>query len=271
MERPSALPVARAAFSAIRRVPARLLLCYHWQARAGGRRTIIAREQGNTMQITLKAEDGHAFGAYEAKPAGKARGGIVLIQEIFGVNAHIRSVSDRYAADGYHVIAPAIFDRAEPGVELGYSKPDVDRGVALRRDISLDDMLLDIAACVAALKASGKVAIIGYCLGGSLAWLAAARLPGLSAAVGYYGGMIAGSLGDKPAVPVMLHFGKEDGGIPAADVEKIKAASDPAKVQVFLYAGAGHAFNRDGTPVYHAEAAKLALERTQAFLAKHVG
>jgi carboxymethylenebutenolidase len=223
------------------------------------------------MQITLKAKDGHAFGAYEAKPAGKARGGIVLIQEIFGVNAHIRSVADRYAADGYHVIAPAIFDRAERGVELGYDKANVDRGIALRREISLDDMLLDIAACIDALKGSGKVAIIGYCLGGSLAWLAAVKLPGLAAAIGYYGGMIAGNLGEMPKVPVMLHFGEKDGGIPVADVEKIKAASDPAKVQVFLYEGAGHAFNRDGTPVYHADAAKLALERTRDFLATHVG
>ena len=222
-------------------------------------------------KITLTASDGHQFLAHEAKPSGKPRGGLVVIQEIFGVNAHIRRVADGYAADGYHVIAPAIFDRAEPGVDIGYEKADVDRGVALRQKIKTEDTLLDIAATQAALAGSGKVAIVGYCWGGSLAWFAATGLPGLAATVGYYGGMIAANLGALPRCPVMLHFGENDQGIPAADVAKIKAAVDPAKVQGFLYAGAGHAFNRDGNQAFHAESAKLARERTLAFLRKHVG
>ena len=214
-------------------------------------------------KITLTASDGHQFLAHEAKPSGKPRGGLVVIQEIFGVNAHIRRVADGYAADGYHVIAPAIFDRAERGVDIGYEKADVDRGVALRQKIKTEDTLLDIAATQAALAGSGKVAIVGYCWGGSLAWFAAT--------VGYYGGMIAANLGALPRCPVMLHFGENDQGIPAADVAKIKAAVDPAKVQVFLYPGAGHAFNRDGNQAYHAASAKLARERTLTFLRKHVG
>jgi carboxymethylenebutenolidase len=221
--------------------------------------------------ITLKASDGHSFAAYEAKPAGKARGGLVVVQEIFGVNAHIRRVADGYAKDGFHVIAPAIFDRAERGVDIGYEKADVDRGVALRHKISLDDMILDLAASVAALKGAGKIAIVGYCLGGSLAWLAAARIPGLAATVGYYGGMVASHLGEKPRCPVMLHFGELDGGIPMTDVEKIRAAVDPKQVQVFTYAGAGHAFNRDGNHAHHEPSARLARERTVKFLAEHMG
>jgi carboxymethylenebutenolidase len=232
-----------------------------------------SRGENHTMgeTITLTAGDGHKFSAYEERPSGTVRGGLVVVQEIFGVNAHIRRVAGGYAADGYHVIAPGIFDRAEPGIELGYSKPEVDRGVELRKKISTDAMLRDITASLAALGPSGKVGIVGYCLGGSLAWLSALRLPGLTAAVGYYGGTVAANLGEKPRCPVMLHFGEDDGGIPLSDVAKIRAATDPATVKIFTYAGAGHAFNRDGTPVYHGDSAKLARERTLAFLREHVG
>ncbi len=221
--------------------------------------------------IALKAGDGHTFAAYEKKPAGKPRGGLVVVQEIFGVNAHVRRVADGFAADGYHVVAPAIFDRAERDVDLGYDKADVDRGIALRQKITLDEMLLDIAAARDALAPSGKVAIVGYCLGGSLAWLAASRLPGLSAAIGYYGGMIAKHLDESPRCPVMLHFGEEDGGIPMSDVKAIRAAVDPDIVEVFTYAGAGHAFNRDGSANWREPAAKLARRRTLEFLRAHGG
>jgi len=221
--------------------------------------------------ITLTAGDGHKFTAYEERPSSAGRGALIVVQEIFGVNAHIRRVAGGFAADGYHVIAPGIFDRAEPGIELGYSKPEMERGVELRKKISTDAMLRDIAASLGALAGSGKVGIVGYCLGGSLAWLSALRLPGLAAAVGYYGGTIAANLGEKPRCPVMLHFGQEDGGIPMSDIDKIRAATDPAKVQIFTYPGAGHAFNRDGTPVYHGESAKLARERTLTFLRQHIG
>ena len=164
--------------------------------------------------ITLTAGDGHKFSAYEERPVGAVRGGLVVVQEIFGVNAHIRRVAGGYAADGYHVIAPGIFDRAEAGIELGYSKPEMERGVELRKQIPLDAMLRDIAASLAALARSGKVGVVGYCLGGSLAWLSALRLPGLAAAIGYYGSMVAANLAEAPRCPVMLHFGEDDHGIP---------------------------------------------------------
>jgi len=224
---------------------------------------------GETIRLT--AGDGHEFSAYEAQPAGAVRGGLIVVQEIFGVNAHIRRVAGGYAADGYRVIAPGIFDRVEPGIELGYSKPETERGVELRKRIPIDAMLRDIAASLAALAPSGKVGIVGYCLGGSLAWLSALRLPGLAVAVGYYGGMVAANLAEAPRCPVMLHFGEDDHGIPMSDVDKIRAATDPAKVQIFTYRGAGHAFNRDGTPVYHGDGATLAGERTLAFLRQHIG
>jgi len=223
-------------------------------------------------EIRLSAADGHSFAAYQkTQSSGEVRGGLVVVQEIFGVNAHIRRVADGFADDGYEVIAPAIFDRAERGVDLGYEAADRDKGIALRKAIPNEHMLADIAACVAALKPAGKVGIVGYCLGGSLAWLAAARVTGLAAAVGYYGGAIASELNAKPRCPVMLHFGEEDTGIPMSDVAKIKAAADPALVQVFTYKGAGHAFNRDGSAAWHGEAARVARERTIAFLREHVG
>lgn len=224
---------------------------------------------GNWIRLT--ASDGFTLEAYEAKPAGKPRGGVVLIQEIFGVNAHIRKVADDYAKEGYHVISPAIFDRAEPHVDLDYEKPSVDKGIALRARIPLEKTLLDVSASIDALKSDGKVAIVGYCYGGSLAWLGATRLPGLAAAVGYYGGMVAKYLDEKPRCPVILHFGEKDTGIPMSDVAKVRAAVDPAEVQVFTYPAAGHAFNREGNHAYEAESAKLALSRTLALLHAAVG
>ena len=221
-------------------------------------------------KIMLTASDGFEFAAHEAKAPDKPRGGLVVIQEIFGVNPHIRKVADEYAADGYHVIAPGIFERGERNFAVGYEKADIDRGVALRAKIPVEATLLDIAASIDRVKGAGKVAIVGYCWGGSLAWFGAARLPGLAATVGYYGGMIASNLGDKPRCPVMLHFGEKDTGIPMSDVEKIKAAVDPAKVQIFTYP-AGHAFNRDGNAAYNAHCAMLARMRTVKFLAEHVG
>jgi carboxymethylenebutenolidase len=222
--------------------------------------------------ITLTAADGHSFGAYEKTPSsGEVRGGLVVVQEIFGVNAHIRRVADGYAEEGYRVIAPALFDRAEAGIELGYEGADRDRGIGLMRAIDKGHMLADVAAAVAALQPSRRVGIVGYCLGGTLAWAASAHVPGLAAAVGYYGGMIAAMLGETPRCPVMLHFGEEDQSIPPADVEKIKAAVDPSRVQIFTYKDAGHAFNRDGTPVFRGEAARVARDRTIAFLREHVG
>ena len=214
----------------------------------------------------LTAKDGFIFSAYVAKPTGSARGGLVVLQEIFGVNDHVRHVADGYAGDGYYVVAPALFDRAEEGVDLGYEKEDMEKGVSLRAKIPLEQTLADVAASVEAAKKAGRVGIVGYCWGGSLAWIAAARVPGLAAAVGYYGSMVASHLNDQPRCPVMLHFGAEDKGIPAADVEKIIAAVDAKLVQIFVYPGAGHAFNRDGSAAWHEQSANLARERTLRFL-----
>lgn len=221
--------------------------------------------------IRLKASDGFVLGAYAVEPPGKPRGGLVVIQEIFGVNAHIRHVADGFAADGYRIISPAIFDRAERGVELDYDKPAIDRGIALRAAIPLENTVLDVAAAVEALQSAGNVAIVGYCFGGSLAWLGATRIPGLSATIGYYGGMIVKHLDEIPHCPVMLHFGEQDHGIPMSDVEKIEAAVDPAVVQVFTYPAGGHAFNREGNHAYEPDSAALARKRTLKLLRDKVG
>ncbi len=218
--------------------------------------------------ITLTASDGHDMAAYRADPSGPARGGLVIVQEIFGVNAHIRSVADGYAADGYVAIAPALFDRIERGVELGYEEDGRTRGRAIRADIAWDDAVKDVAAAVAALSGM-KVGVVGYCWGGSLAWLAATRIAGISASVGYYGGQIKDFRDETPKCPVMLHFGTEDASIPMDAVEAINAAQPD--IPIHIYQGAGHGFNCDHRGSYHAEAAATARQRTLAFLREHVG
>ncbi len=217
--------------------------------------------------ITLHCSDGVSIGAWRATPGGKPRGGIVVLQEIFGVNAHIRSVADRFAAAGYLAIAPALFDRVERNVELGYDGADRERAMALRAKATLQDSMQDIAAAVAAAKEAGSVGIVGYCWGGELAWAAASRIEGIAAAVGYYGGGIASMIGDKPRVPVMLHFGSRDKHIPLSDVEKIREAH-PA-VPVFVY-DADHGFNCDARASFDVAAAKVADERTLEFFAAHL-
>ena len=199
------------------------------------------------------------------------RGGLVVVQEIFGVNAHIRDVADGYAADGYRVIAPAIFDRAERGVELDYDRENAQRGMALRQKIGIEEMLGDIEACVAALKPAGKVGIVGYCLGGSLAWLAATRIAGLSAAVGYYGGMIAKHLDETPKCPVMLHFGEEDGSITPDDVAAIRAAVDPNTCRCSPMPAPATPSTAQGNHAHHAPSANSARERSLEFLRQHLG
>lgn len=215
--------------------------------------------------VKLKASDGHTFDAYVARPAGAARAGLVVVQEIFGVNAHIRSVADRYAQQGFLAVAPAIFDRIERNLELSYEGEDAQKAVALWHKLKIDDALKDVDASLQyASKETGKPAlVVGYCFGGTMAWLSAARLHP-AAAVGYYGGAIAKYVNEKPKVPVMLHFGQDDAHIPAGDIAKIKKAHP--EVQIFTYPAAGHAFNRDVGSSYRPEAAAQALERTLAFL-----
>lgn len=220
------------------------------------------------QMVTLKAEDGHSFGAYRAAPSGKPKAGLVVIQEIFGVNSHIRNLSDGFAADGYVALAPAIFDRAEPGFETGYQPADIERGRAVRGKIDIGDMIKDVRAAVGALKAEGlKVGVVGYCLGGTLAWLAATRIDGVTCAVSYYGGGVAETASEKPRCPVVFHFGETDQSIPADHHAKIRAAHP--ELPMHLYP-AGHGFSCDERGSYHAPSAALARTRTIEFLAKHL-
>jgi carboxymethylenebutenolidase len=218
--------------------------------------------------IEVTAGDGFKGVAYRADPAGKSRGGLVVAQEIFGVNAHIRSVCDGFAADGYLAVAPALFERYEQGVDLGYTPDDIARGREIRGRVSTGEALADIAAARDVAAQAGKVGVIGYCWGGLLAWLAAARVPGFACAVVYYGGGITEAIGEQPRCPVMGHFGEQDAMIPMAGIQALAAAHPSA--QVFTYP-AGHGFNCDQRGSFHAESAKLARERSLTFLRQHVG
>lgn len=218
--------------------------------------------------LTLQPSPGVRIAAYRADPTGTPRGGLVVIQEIFGVNAHIRAVCDGFAADGYLAVAPALFDRQEPGVDMGYAPADVARGRDLRAKVDTEGALADIAAARDVASAAGKVGVVGYCFGGYLAWLAAARLPGFACAIAYYGGGMHQATADAPRVPVLGHFGRKDAYIPVAGIEAL-AAAHPA-LTVHFY-DADHGFNCDARASYHARSAATARERTLAFLAKHVG
>jgi carboxymethylenebutenolidase len=220
------------------------------------------------QMIELSASDGFKLSAYRADPSGTPRGGLVVIQEIFGVNSHIRSVCDGYAADGYRVIAPALFDRAERGVDIGYSPEDIQRGVALKQKSGIDPALRDVAAARDAAGSAGKVGITGYCWGGYVTWMAASRLTGFACAIPYYGGGMLEASGEQPKCPVMAHFGDRDQHILVDGVRKFAAAHPEA--QVFIYP-ADHGFNCDQRGSYDAPSAKLARERTLAFVRKHVG
>ncbi len=220
--------------------------------------------------VMLKTADGLEIGAYVARPEGSPIGGLVVVQEIFGVNAHIRAVADGYAKDGFLAVAPAMFDRFEKGVELGYDAEGWKAAMGFAGRLNPADSLHDVAAAIdfAAAESGKKVGVVGYCFGGSMAWLAATRLK-VAVAVGYYGGMIGKFATEKPTAPVMLHFGSLDAHIPASVGEAVKAASP--EVEVYSY-DAGHAFNRDADPTaYVAEAAELARSRSVEFLKKNLG
>lgn len=218
--------------------------------------------------IELSAGDGHKFSAYRAEPNGKPRGGLVVVQEIFGVNSHIRGVTDGYAADGYLAIAPAFFDRVERGLDIGYTPPDIERGRAFIPKMQWDKVMLDAAAGLANVKSAGKVGILGYCWGGTASWYGASHLAGLACAVCYYGGGIPNLQNEQPKVPVMFHWGETDHSIPIEAAKKVAAAHPQA--QSFIYK-AGHGFNCDQRGSYDAESSKLARTRTLEFLRKHLG
>jgi carboxymethylenebutenolidase len=219
---------------------------------------------GSTIKLTTS--DGKTIGAYVAEPKGKPKGGLVVIQEIFGVNRHIRNVADGYAAAGYRAVAPAMFDRVKPGVELGYGPDDMAHGREIRSKLGWDEIMADTKAAVEEAKKAGKVGVVGYCFGGTVAWLAATRL-GVPA-VGYYGGGIAGFANEQPKAPVMLHFGEKDAHIPMTDVEKVRAAHPKVPIHVYK---AGHGFSCDERDSFDKASHEAALKRTLAFFAEYVG
>jgi carboxymethylenebutenolidase len=251
----------------------------HWRRRASRREPIrrganqLSRhtEKGKTdmgKMIELTAADGHKLDAYRADPIGKARGGVVVIEEIFGVNDHIKEVVDGYAADGYLAIAPAMFDRTQKNVDLPYTQEGIVKGRELIAKTALDTAMLDAGAAVNVAAAAGKVGIVGYCWGGLVAWIASAKLSGLACAVPYYGGGIVNHADIEPRVPVLAHFADRDSMIPLEGVKQLQARHD--RQQIFIYA-ADHGFNCDHRPAFDAVAAKQARERTLAFLRLHVG
>ena len=214
---------------------------------------------------TLMARDGHEFQAYLAAPPGHPRGAVVVVQEIFGVNPHIRSVADGFAAEGYTAIAPALFDRIRRGIELGYSDPDKDEGRGYMQQLKPEQTLKDLAAAVAVVKHSGRIATVGYCWGGALSYRAACELP-IACAVVYYGN--PRDTTKTPKCPVMYHFGAADKSIPLTEVDRLRAAHGQGIF--YVYEGAGHGFNCDLRPSYDAAAAALARQRTLEFLASRL-
>jgi carboxymethylenebutenolidase len=212
----------------------------------------------------LMARDGHEFDAWLAAPApGPARGALVILQEIFGVNSHIRAVTDGFAAEGYVTIAPSLFDRAKRGVSLGYTPEDVQQGRGYVLQIPMEKILLDINSCINVVRHAGPVAAVGYCWGGTLAHLAACDLP-VAAAVAYYGSRIVENLGKRTHAPVQYHFGERDKSIPPEAVEKVRAADPTGEIHIYP---ADHGFNCEQRAAFDAPSAKLARERTLQFLA----
>lgn len=216
--------------------------------------------------IRLKAKDGHELDAYLAEPKGKAKGGIVVVQEIFGVTSHVKRVADQYAAQGYRAIAPAMFDRVERNVTLDYSQ--IQKGLEYMHQLEWPNTLADLEAAADEIRGEGGAAVVGYCWGGTVAHVAASELD-LDAAVSYYGGGVAKNLDKKPQCPIMYHFGDQDASISLPDIEKIRKANPTCPLHV--YPGAGHGFNCDERSSYSAKDAKIAFERSVEFLNEQLG
>jgi len=219
--------------------------------------------------IEITAADGHHFDAYQAQPPDAPTGAVVILQEIFGVNRHIRSVVDLYAREGFFAVAPALFDRVKRKVELSYSENDREEARQIAGQLQQETILEDIAAALAYARGkvpSRKVGIVGYCLGGSYAWLSATRL-NPDAAIGYYGSLVSKFIQETPTCPVLLHFGSKDRGIPLSDVEKIQQTRPSLPVHIY---DAGHGFNCEERDSFSAEAAPLALARTLTFLRENL-
>ena len=219
-------------------------------------------------QISIKMQDGFELSAYRSMPSAQSKGVVVVIQEIFGVNAHIREVADGYAAQGYSAIAPALFDRIERDIELGYAEADMGKGIELAfQGLEMAQTMQDLQSVVDYGAAQGAVGVVGFCFGGLLTYLSACQLKGVVAASSYYGGGIAGVLDHQPKCPLIMHFGELDAHIPMTDVDKIKEA-DP-RIPVHVY-DADHGFNCDHRASYSEQAAELALQRTLAHFDQHL-
>lgn len=221
--------------------------------------------------VRMAMSDGADITVYHALAEGERRGGVVLVQEIFGVTDHIREMADDFASEGYEVLSPALFDREHPGFEAGYTGPDFARAVELARELHPFDLSLkDVQTCIDQLREDGPVFVIGYCYGGSIAWAAATKLEGVAAASSYYGSLVPQFAEEAaPRVPVIAHFGRYDTGIPREGVEKV-IAKDFDLAEVFVYE-AGHGFNSDRRKDYHEESADLARERTLALFRANGG
>lgn len=219
--------------------------------------------------IELTGADGFTLSAYLAKPTGEPKGRVVVIQEIFGVNNHIREVCDGYAEAGYVALAPALFDRVGPNIELGYEGDDMTRGVEIAMGkLEMPNTLSDVQAAIDYLANDGKVGVVGYCFGGLLTWLSAATANNVTCASGYYGGGIAQSIDQTPKVPTILHFGELDAHIPMLDVKAIAEAHPEITVNIY---DADHGFNCDHRASYNESAARLARQRTLDFFEEHLG
>ena len=220
------------------------------------------------QKLTLTTSDNHTLGAYRADPSGTPKGGMVVIQEIFGVNHHIRAVCDRLAALGYAAIAPQVFDRFARDFESGYTPDEIAHARGMLGNLNWDNMIKDIAAAKDNLKGTSPIGIVGFCMGGTAAFLAACRIPGFSASVAFYGGMIGKFADEKPQCALQMHFGEKDDGIPLSTVEEIKKKQPQA--ETYIYEGAPHGFYCDERASYRKEAGDLAWKRAQEFLTKNM-
>jgi carboxymethylenebutenolidase len=218
--------------------------------------------------LSLTAADQHKLGGYRADPQGKPKGGLVVVQEIFGVNHHIRAVCDRLAAEGYVALAPAVFDRFARDFESGYTPDEIAHARGLLGSLNWDHMMADMTAAKDDMKGVGPVGVIGFCMGGTAAFLAACRISGLAASVCYYGGAIAKFADEKPKCPIQMHFGDKDESIPLATIEEIKKKQPQA--EVYIYPGASHAFSNDDRASFQKEATDLSWKRTMEFLARNM-
>lgn len=223
---------------------------------------------GQSVQLT--ASDGHSLGAYMAAPSGTPKGGLVVIQEIFGVNNHVRHLVDEFAGKGYLAIAPALFDRVEPGIDLGYNETDFGIGRETRGKLKDDGLLADVDAAAKEVAGAGKVGLIGYCFGGYVAWISGCNLDSLACSVSCYGGGVAArAANDTPKMPIQLNFGDKDQAIPMSDVQKIRDAHP--ELPSYVYDDSGHGFCCEERDVYNPGATERCHDRAMAFIDGNIG